>query len=306
MKKVHCIVLCFLLLLVGCKSTDEGFQTNNNEVEIEKDAETKIAEEPVDPYEGLSINEKTLAIMHELADSGNEIEAVLASSSYGYTEKGYQDLVNYRQELIDKNREVLDSMLDKAYSEKDFATLNKLFSGAAILFDPDQKEEIKVLRQSQGEFHKKGDNSFSISINGYEAIFCGTAYELVWVGDKNLDSHYISDAFNLKNSDIYVTLWWGDYIDFYDGDEKITLYTDEGEQIEWKYDIEQEITVMNDVEDKPRLGMTKEQVINTKWGKPTKKNVDEYEWGTFEQWVYPNYRYVYFENGIVTSISYSE
>lgn len=299
MKKVYCIVLCFLLLLVGCKSTDEGFQTNNNEVEIEKGKEAKTAEEPVDPYEGLSVNEKTLAIMHELADSGNEIEAVLSSSNYSYTEAGYQDLVNYRQELIDKNRTILNSMLDKAYSEKDFVTLNKLFSGAAIIFDPDRKAELKVLRQSQGEFHKEGDSNFSISINGYEATFGGNAYELVWVGDKIVNSHYVANAFNLKDSGIYVS-GWGNYIYFYDGDEEITLYTDAGEQIKQKYDIEKEMT------DKPKIGMTKEQVINTKWGEPSKRNIDEYEWGTFEQWVYPNYRYVYFENGIVTSVSYSE
>ena len=106
MRKICNIVLFFLLLLTGCQNLDEDSQINNSKVEIEKDIKIETAEESVDPYEGLNVNEKTLAIMHELADSENEIEAVLSSSNYSYTEAGYQDLVNYRQELIDKNRTI--------------------------------------------------------------------------------------------------------------------------------------------------------------------------------------------------------
>lgn len=56
----------------------------------------------------------------------------------------------------------------------------------------------------------------------------------------------------------------------------------------------------------PRVGMTKEEVLNSTWGSPSKKNITEYSWGTKEQWVYSNYRYIYFENGIVTAIQKSE
>ncbi len=57
---------------------------------------------------------------------------------------------------------------------------------------------------------------------------------------------------------------------------------------------------------KPSIGMTKDQVLNGAWGAPDRKNIDEFAWGTHEQWVYDNLGYVYFENGIVTSISRSE
>lgn len=56
----------------------------------------------------------------------------------------------------------------------------------------------------------------------------------------------------------------------------------------------------------PLVGMTKEEVLNSTWGSPSKKNITEYSWGTKEQWVYSNYRYIYFENGIVTAIQKSE
>lgn len=54
----------------------------------------------------------------------------------------------------------------------------------------------------------------------------------------------------------------------------------------------------------PQIGMTKAQLENITWGEPSKKNVDEYEFGTYEQWVYPGKGYIYLEDGVVTSISY--
>lgn len=54
----------------------------------------------------------------------------------------------------------------------------------------------------------------------------------------------------------------------------------------------------------PQIGMTKSQLENITWGEPSKKNVDEYSFGTYEQWVYPGKGYIYLEDGIVTSISY--
>ena len=54
---------------------------------------------------------------------------------------------------------------------------------------------------------------------------------------------------------------------------------------------------------KPSPGMNKTEVQATDWGYPDKKNVDTYSWGTKEQWVYDDYGYVYFEDGIVTSVS---
>lgn len=53
----------------------------------------------------------------------------------------------------------------------------------------------------------------------------------------------------------------------------------------------------------PRIGMTAEEVKNSTWGPPIKKNVRTFEWGTTEQWVYFGDRYIYLENGKVTSIS---
>lgn len=53
----------------------------------------------------------------------------------------------------------------------------------------------------------------------------------------------------------------------------------------------------------PKVGMTKTEVEGCAWGKPDRKNIDEYAWGTSEQWVYKSKGYVYFKNGVVSSVS---
>lgn len=56
---------------------------------------------------------------------------------------------------------------------------------------------------------------------------------------------------------------------------------------------------------KPSVGMDKTEVENSAWGKPDKVNKTETKYGTHEQWVYGNGKYVYFENGEVVSIQES-
>lgn len=52
----------------------------------------------------------------------------------------------------------------------------------------------------------------------------------------------------------------------------------------------------------PSIGMTALEVRRSTWGEPQKINIDTYAWGTSEQWVYSNSKYIYFENGIVVAI----
>lgn len=51
----------------------------------------------------------------------------------------------------------------------------------------------------------------------------------------------------------------------------------------------------------PTIGMTKEEVENSTWGKPDSINRTVTANSIHEQWVYPNYKYLYFEDGIMTS-----
>ncbi len=51
-----------------------------------------------------------------------------------------------------------------------------------------------------------------------------------------------------------------------------------------------------------RIGMSKQDVLDSSWGKPYDINTSTGSWGVHEQWVYGGGNYLYFENGILTSI----
>lgn len=52
----------------------------------------------------------------------------------------------------------------------------------------------------------------------------------------------------------------------------------------------------------PSIGMTKEEIIESSWGKPNDINKTTTRYAVREQWVYSNSRYIYFEDGLVTTI----
>jgi len=50
------------------------------------------------------------------------------------------------------------------------------------------------------------------------------------------------------------------------------------------------------------IGMSKDDALASSWGKPEKINTTTNVYGTREQWVYGGSGYLYFENGVLTSI----
>lgn len=53
----------------------------------------------------------------------------------------------------------------------------------------------------------------------------------------------------------------------------------------------------------PTIGMTASEVRSSNWGSPSDINKTTTAYGVSEQWVYSNFKYIYLEDGIVTSIS---
>lgn len=51
-----------------------------------------------------------------------------------------------------------------------------------------------------------------------------------------------------------------------------------------------------------RIGMSKDDVIASSWGRPESINKSIYSFGVHEQWVYGGRNYLYFEDGRLTSI----
>lgn len=52
----------------------------------------------------------------------------------------------------------------------------------------------------------------------------------------------------------------------------------------------------------PEIGMTADEVKNSTWGDPSKINKTTTKYGVHEQWVYSLDRYIYLDDGVVTSI----
>ncbi|MGS2779879.1 hypothetical protein ACVBAX_21310 [Robertmurraya sp. GLU-23] len=51
-----------------------------------------------------------------------------------------------------------------------------------------------------------------------------------------------------------------------------------------------------------KIGMTKDEVLNSSWGKPDSINTTTSVYGNSEQWVYGNGNYLYFENEVLVTI----
>ena len=51
-----------------------------------------------------------------------------------------------------------------------------------------------------------------------------------------------------------------------------------------------------------KIGMTQEQVLESSWGEPEDINRTTYTFGVHEQWCYQGYNYLYFEDGVLTTI----
>lgn len=50
------------------------------------------------------------------------------------------------------------------------------------------------------------------------------------------------------------------------------------------------------------IGMSTTEVLESSWGKPKSVNRSTNAYGTREQWVYGGNNYLYFKNGVLTSI----
>lgn len=83
----------------------------------------------------------------------------------------------------------------------------------------------------------------------------------------------------------------------YDGTELVNVKRDDNNTSIFKWTSKES----EDIKE-PQIGMNGEQVKKSTWGEPKKINKSTYSWGTSEQWCYPNYKYIYLDNDVVTAI----
>lgn len=73
---------------------------------------------------------------------------------------------------------------------------------------------------------------------------------------------------------------------------------------ETEYNDHNELKISNPADIPLTIGLTDEEVISsTSWGEPQTVHRTETAAGSKEQWVYPNFNYLYFEDGYLVIIS---
>jgi hypothetical protein len=77
---------------------------------------------------------------------------------------------------------------------------------------------------------------------------------------------------------------------------------DQQEQDEQEQQDEKDQAIEDAKSKEPEIGMTSDEVRASLWGEPEDVNTTETADGTSEQWCYSDSRYVYLDNGVVTSI----
>lgn len=176
-------------------------------------------------------------------------------------------------------------------------------------------EESEFLQKFQGVWYKNiglsGDSDsgvFYITFDGWKCTEKRTYY---FISDWNYEYTY---DYKIKDNKIIVLREDRTY--FITPYENYTFYFDSDNDLIWVSTdfwiadgaVEKELRkTENDsgsAEKKhPSVGMTAEEVRNSTWGSPDDINKTVTAYGTTEQWVYGN-KYIYFRDGIVTSISY--
>lgn len=154
--------------------------------------------------------------------------------------------------------------------------------------------------------------SFYSKSQGYETVECETNHHAdvpskygIYTMDSSVGKLTITSYCFLMDSDkIFLISYW--HVDSSDEDYS-QVFEDCVKSVEILspafYYTDNEISTSSEKK-APAIGMTKEEVRNSYWGSPDSTNVDEYEWGTKEQWVYEDRGYIYFENGIVDAIQH--
>ncbi len=323
-------VLLSVGMLFGCSSS--------NETEHLEETTENSVEEPTEDIERIaSVLDEEILRDARADEVSNAWNTLAYSNIIAYCEKlkeiqtdnKYVELIvnecqpMFEEETTDFEKDFLTYYLQFRYRNDacDYDKISKIWK---IGYDENNMlilgEEGKLYRRIIGQ---RNDNSF-YHLNIFHFVFY----------DELHDVHHDTISYNfgeLKSAlGIDVNTDSGNYY-YEDGDEELNglpyelVNESEVMSIVEKYGIlisyldcyYEEIFLVNEQEKhdayeakkaeqeaEPAVGMTKQQVLNGAWGAPKKKNIHEYEWGTEEQWVYSNGRYVYFENGIVTSVTH--
>lgn len=305
MKKILLILLMTSFLVSCGKSSENSF----NEQENNKDSqeltllydliESEQWEEAKEYIENSSTLPKTKDV---------EVLSIYVESRYDYEIQKKQGKIIYEAILSKLNEIDLESysgeFKDEIQSFKDALNKERLDHYDAI---EKERQEIQAENSKKSELEREQKITTALKKGDY-----GTVSEMTIFlkDDPEMDALYnYSSAMEQKGKDNDMFLYYlAEIPTSYNGiyskeimNEKLKYKTKE----EWNYEYNKHQWVSLDLEDPtvpPRIGMTAEEVRNSTWGDPNDINKTTTAYGTSEQWVYSDFRFIYFENGVVTVI----
>lgn len=201
---------------------------------------------------------------------------------------------------------------------------------ATEYFDSENKMDLLIKKGFELIDNKKTNEAVLLF---YQIKDKNSIYQPLWIYAMAVDS--------LKDNDYIKTLYYanniGDYSDYgadrINADKKklIIEYTPKAKAQEEKEETERNLAILKAKEEElkrkeeerlqaienkklletekarkksegVRIGMTKQDVLDSSWGRPNHINTTTTAFGTREQWVYDGYNYLYFKDGILTTI----
>lgn len=226
------------------------------------------------------INKSKLNKSIQFINEENYYEAKNLLSQIGH-------ITDYTDEQINK---IYEAAI-KLYNNGKFDTSNVFFIAVEKTIDVvSYKKNIEILQKIQGDWYGI-DKSYYVwfRINGWELERFSKNLNDFWLPEKL--------TYNEETESLYSPI--GGYTIYVENDTVYTKWIDDEEKTHIFKCQEKDIVPKKE----PRIGMTAEEVRNSTWGSPKDINKHTYSWGIKEQWCYYGNKYIYLEDGIVTSIS---
>lgn len=266
--------------------------------------------------------------LKEEYENGAYVEAYkLANSSYIAK---YKDVLDIKSRIMDENEKDLIDGFETVYMNADFSTFavyNDLYGRCDDVEFCEKYEFLQCLKEIQG-FAMADESDDYNNINGWKIDYEGKEYELN--PKERTVNYYGSGSWKAKvfrfaqgTKEIYCESTGHYYIidvndadndSFYPGNNALSFHTydykkvmkkekqEKEEMLEKKKERERIQVALSEPRE-PEIGMTKEEVEDSTWGKPDHINKTTYTWGVEEQWCYyDDMKYIYFKDGVVDCI----
>ena len=211
----------------------------------------------------------------------------------------------------------------KAYEDGAFSLAIEIFESISGYEEANSyKQYAKIMKNIQGEWILSGNkisfpkseeyNYAAIKINGWNAslFYCTdgkTTYDeietskLIIYDEKTVlyKSNTVEYNIQFKVNYIDVKVIKDKYFEkLATSREPYYTWNHYGDKFDLAFEQDK-----NGIPKPPQIGMTSEEAIKSTWGEPKEINKSTYSWGIKEQWCYSDNRYIYLEDGVVTSIS---